>query len=87
MGQTFGVKHLEHKSYLNSCVTMHKYYISVNAFKARTKRKIVENMKKAKDNNKGNANEGLTYDEIKQRDVERIKEKQRQFEEKKKHEG
>lgn len=62
-----------------------RYYKSVNSFKARTKKRIIANMKKAKDNNsKPNANEGLTLEEIKQRDLEKIQEKQKAWEEKQK---
>ena len=59
----------------------------MNSFKARTKRKIVENMKKAAEGGKKNANEGLTLEEIKQRDLEAVKEKQRAFEERQAQEG
>ena len=66
-------------------ITMQRYCKSVNAFKLRTKRKIVEQMKKAKENpGKSDANEGLTVDEIRERDKQRVQEKQRAFEEKQK---
>ena len=68
-------------------VTLHRRHKSVNSFKARTKRKIVENMKKSAEGGKKTANEGLTLEEIKQRDLEAIKEKQRAFEERQAQEG
>ena len=69
------------------CITTSRWNKSVNSFKARTKRKLVENMKKAADGDKTTANDGLTYEEIKARDLERIKEKQKAFEERQAAEG
>lgn len=72
-----------HKSY--NIITWSKYNKSVNSMKARSKKKVEAGLKKSKDNsNQKSANDGLTYEEIKARDLERIKAKQQAFEEKQK---
>ena len=53
--------------------------------KARSKKKVEAGLKKSRDSsNQKSVNDGLTYEEIKARDLERIKAKQQAFEEKQK---
>jgi len=60
-------------------------YKSTSAFKTRAKRKIEENLKKSASNcGQKDANDGLSYEEIKKRDLEAIQAKQKAFLEKQK---
>ena len=69
----------------HNLISWTKYNKSVNSMKARSKKKVEAGIKKSKDkSNQKKANHGLTYQEIKARDLEKIKAKQQAFQDKQK---